>query len=99
MQYLLQPKRSDAVAQTTETVERWECDVRENEWKFDRELDEDVKIDDIFALAPPSVLHQCHLTSHIPKSYAQFRTMLFDCCRAPADTAVGDAVPMELSVG
>ena len=29
MQYLLQPKRAESILQTTETVERWECDVRE----------------------------------------------------------------------
>ena len=34
--------------------------------------------------------------SHILKSRAQVRTMLFDYCRAEADTACGDAVPMEL---
>ena len=31
MQEMVQPKRSDAVAQTTETVERWKCDVSEYE--------------------------------------------------------------------
>ena len=28
MQYLLQPKRLEPIAQATEAVERWECDVR-----------------------------------------------------------------------
>ena len=29
MQYLLQPKRAESILQTTEAVERWECDVRD----------------------------------------------------------------------
>ena len=28
MQYLLQPKRAESILQTTEAVERWECDVK-----------------------------------------------------------------------
>ena len=44
MQYLLQPKRSESVLQTTESVERWECDVREYEQRFGKNLGEDVKI-------------------------------------------------------
>ena len=44
MQYLLQPKRSKSILQTTEAVERWECDVREYEQRFSKTLDEHVKI-------------------------------------------------------
>ena len=40
MQYLLQPKRSEPILQTTESVERWECDVR----RFGKNLGKDVKI-------------------------------------------------------
>ena len=98
MQYLLQPKRAESVPQTTEAVERWECDVREYEQRFGKTLDEDVKIGVAFALAPLQVQNHCHLNSHILKSYAQGRTMLFDHCRAQADTASGDAVPMDLSM-
>ena len=98
MQYLLQPKRAESILQTTETVERWECDVREYEQRFGKTLDEDVKIGVIFALAPSQVQNHCHLISHILKSSAQFRTMLFDYCRAQADTAAGDVVPMDLSL-
>ena len=36
-----QPKSSDAVAQTTATVEHWECDTREYEQRFGKALDED----------------------------------------------------------
>ena len=36
--------------------------------------------------------------SHILKSYAQVKTMLFDYCRAQADTAAGDAVSMDLQM-
>ena len=68
MQYLLQPKRAESILQTTETVERWECDVREYEQRFGKTC------------------------------YAQVRTMLFDCCRALADTAAGDAVPTDFSM-
>ena len=54
IRYLLQPKRSDAAAPTTETVERWECGVREYEQRFGEPLNEDVKIGVVLALAPPS---------------------------------------------
>ena len=57
MPYLLQPKRSDAVAQVTLTGERWECDLRESEQRFGKALDKDVKMGVILALAPPSVQH------------------------------------------
>ena len=53
MQYLLQPNRAESILQTTETVERWECYVREHEQKFGKTLDEDVKIGVI--LAPGTV--------------------------------------------
>ena len=52
----------------------------------------DVKIGVILALAPPQVQNHCRLNTHI------LRTMLFDYCRAQADTAAGDAVPMDLSL-
>ena len=51
-QYVLQPIRFDAVAEKTETVERWECDVREYEQRFVKALDEHVKIGVTLALAP-----------------------------------------------
>ena len=98
IQYLLQPKRAESIVPTTEEVERWECDVREYEQKFGKTLDEDAKIGVILPLAPLQVQNLCHLNSHILKSYAQVRTMLFDYCRAQADTAAGDAVPMDLSM-
>ena len=43
----------NAILQTTETVERWECDLREYEQCSGKTLDEDVKIGVILALAPP----------------------------------------------
>ena len=98
MQYLLQLKRAESILQTTEAVERWECDVREYEQRFGKTFDEDVKIGVILALAPLQVQNHCHLNSHILKSYAQVRTMLFDYCRAQADTTAGDAVPIDLSM-
>ena len=91
MQYLSQPKRA-------EVVERWECDVREFEQRFGKTFDEDVKTGVILALAPLQVQNHCHLNSHILRSHTQVRTMLFDHCRAQADTAAGDAVPMDLSM-
>ena len=96
MQYLLQPRRVESILQTTEAVERWECDVREYEQRFGKTLDEDVKTGVIFALLAPQVQNHCHLNSHILKSFAQVRTMLFDCCRAQAQTAANDVVPMDL---
>ena len=98
MQYLLQPKRAESILQTTEAAERWECDVRQCEQRFGKTLDEDVKIGVPLALAPPQVQNHCHLNSHILKSDAQVRTMLFDYCRAQADTAAGDVVPMDPSM-
>ena len=98
MQFLLQLKRSESILQATEAVERWECDVREYEQRFGKTLNEDVKIGVILALAPPQVQNHCHLNSHILKSHAQVRTMLFDYCQAQADTAAGDVVPMDLSM-
>ena len=87
-QILLQPKRAESILQTTETVERWRCGVRENEQRFGKTFEEDVKMGVILALTPSQVQNHCHLNSHILKSYAQVRTMLFDCCRAQADTAL-----------
>ena len=55
MQYLLQPKRAESILQTTEAVERWECDVREYEKRCGKTSDEDVKIGVILALAPLQV--------------------------------------------
>ena len=76
---LLEKKRCRILPhRATETVDRWECDVRENEQRFQKALDEDVKIGAILALAPPSAQNHCHLNSHILKSDAQLR-MLFDC--------------------
>ena len=98
LQYLLQPKRSESIQQTTEAVERWERDVRQYEQRFGKTLDEDVKIGTTLALAPPQVLNHCHLNSHILKSHAHVRTMLFDYCRAQANTTARDVVPMDLSM-
>ena len=78
MQCLLHPKRCDAVARTTLTVERREFDVRDPKPRFGKALDEDVKIGVILALVPPSVQNHCHLTSHIFKSYPQVRTLICD---------------------
>ena len=78
----------------TERDERRECDVREHEQRFGKTLDEDVKIGVVLALEPSQVQNRCHLNSHILKSGAQVRAMLFDNCRAQADTAAGDVVPM-----
>ena len=72
--------------------------MREYEQRFGKTLDEDVKIGIILALSPLQVQNHCHLNSHILKRYAQVRTMLFDYCRAQADTAAGDVVPMDLSM-
>ena len=70
----------------------------EYQQRFSKKLDEDVKMGVILALAPPQVQNHCLFNSHILKSYAQVRTMLFDYCRAQADTAAGDVVPMDLSM-
>ena len=69
-QYMLQPKRSESIQQTTEAVERWECEAREYEQRFGKTLDQDVKIGVILALAPLQVQNHCQLHSHILKSYA-----------------------------
>jgi hypothetical protein len=50
MQQLLQPKKPEQVAQTVEAVERWEYDIREYETKFNKQLDDDVKIGVILAM-------------------------------------------------
>ena len=71
--------------------------MREYEERSGKTLDEDVKIGVILALAPLQVQNRCHMNSYILKSYAQVRTMLFDYCRAQADTAAGDAVPRDIS--
>ena len=63
MQYLLQSKRAESILQTTETVERWEYDVREYEQGFGKTLDEDVKMGVILALAPSQVQNHCHLNT------------------------------------
>ena len=61
MQYLLQPKRSESILQTTEAVERWECDVREYEQRCGKTLDTDVKIGVMLALAPPQLQNHCRM--------------------------------------
>ena len=96
IQCLLQPKRAESILQATEADRK--CDVREYEPRFGKTLDEDVKIGVILAVAPPHVQNHCHVNSHILKRYAQVRTMLFDYCRAQADTVAGDVVPMDLSM-
>ena len=98
MQYLLQPKRAESIPQTSEAVERWECDLREFEQTFGKTLDEDVGIAVILASALLQVQDHCHLNSHILRSHAQVKTMLFAYCRAQAESAAGDAEPMDLSM-
>ena len=97
MQDFLLPKRRESIAQTTEAVERWECDVREYEQRFGKVLDEDVKIGVILAPTPSQAQNRCHLNSHTVKSCGQVRTTLFDYCRAQTDLASGGVVPMDLS--
>ena len=70
--------------------------MREYEQRFGETLDEEVKIGVILALTRSQVQNHCHLNAHKLQSYAQVRTMLFDCCRAQADTAAGDVVPKDL---
>ena len=53
IQYPLQPKRLEAVAQKTEAVERWACDLKEYDQRFGKATDEEVKIGVILALATP----------------------------------------------
>ena len=36
--YLLQPKRAESILQTTETVERWECDVSEYQTEIRKDV-------------------------------------------------------------
>ena len=71
---------------------------REYEQKFGTALDEDVKIGVFLALTPPSVQNHCHSNSHILKSNTHVSTMLFDCCRAQADVAASENMPMDLSM-
>ena len=52
MQQLLQPRKPEQVAQAVEAVERWKYDIREYETKFNKQLDDDVKIGDILAMSP-----------------------------------------------
>ena len=90
MQYLLQTNRLEPIAQATEAVERWECDVREYEQRFQKMLDADVTIGVTLALAPSQVQNHFHL-----KSYVHVRTMLFEYWRAQTDLAAGGVIPMD----
>ena len=63
MQQLLQPKRPEHVSQTVEAVERWEYDIREYETKFNKEMDDDVKIGVILAMVPTAVQNHCSLNA------------------------------------
>ena len=67
-------------------------DVRKYIEGFGKALNEDVRIGVIFALAPSSVRHHCHLNSHMQKTYAQVRTMLCYNCQAQADVAASENV-------
>ena len=62
-----------SIAETTEAVERWACDVREYEQRPGKKLDEHVKIGVILALAPSQVLNHCHLNSKTLKGYMQVK--------------------------
>ena len=78
MRHVLQP---NAILQTTETVERWECDLREYVQRSGKTLDEDVKIGVILAVAPPQVQNYCHMTSHFFVKNSS-GTTLQEYCRA-----------------
>ena len=56
------------------------------------------KISVILALAPLSVQNHFLVNSHILKSCAQVRTMLFDYCWAQADVAAANYVQVDLSM-
>ena len=58
-QDLLQPNRAEPILQTTETIERWECDVKKYEQRFGNSLNEDVKVGVTRALAQPEVQKDC----------------------------------------
>ena len=72
--------------------------MRQYKQRFGNTLDEDAKIGVILTLSPLQVRNHCHLNSHILKSDAQVRKMLFDYCRAQTDTAAYDVVPMDFSM-
>ena len=71
---------------------------REYEQKIGNALDEDGKVGVFLALTLPSVQNHCHSNSHILKSNTHVSTMLFDCCRAQADVAASENMPMDLSM-
>ena len=71
---------------------------REYEQKIGNALDEDGKVGVFLALTPPSVQNHCHSNSNILKSNTHVSTMLFDCCRAQADVAASENMPMDLSM-
>ena len=75
----------------------WKCDVRNTNRDSARRWTKRWEMGVILALAPPQAQHHSHLNSPILKSYAQVRTMLFEECRAQADTAAGYVVPVDLS--
>ena len=85
MHQLLQPRRADNVADTVESEERWEYDIREYEARFSKALDDDVKIGVILSLAPTAVQSRCHLSAPALKSYGAVRQVVMDCRRAQAD--------------
>ena len=91
---LLQSKRSVAVAQTTRTVERWECDVREYECRFGKALEEDGKIGVILALALLSAQNHCHLNSQREKLHS----VQDDVLRLLSVTDDSENGPMDLSM-
>ena len=74
------------------------CDRRELDERFGEALDEDFQIGVVLAPAPPPAQIHCHLNSHILEGFAHARTMLFDSCRAQAEVAASENVPMDLSM-
>ncbi len=97
MQQLLQPKRPEQVAQTVEAVERWGYDIREYETKFNKQLDDDVKIGVILAMSPIAVQNHCHLNAPDLKTYGAVRLVVMEYCRAQVDIGIEMADPMDLS--
>ena len=90
---------TDAILVTVETIRcsRTNDMLGSVTWReYEQKIGKDVKVGVILALAPPSVQNHCHSNSHILTSSKQVRTMLFAYCRAKADVAASENMPMDL---
>mgnify|MGYP002809519574 CR=1 FL=1 len=75
----------------------WEYDIREYETKFNKQLDDDVKIGVILAMSSIAVENHCHLNAPDLKTYGAVRLVVMEYCLAQVDIGMEMTDPVDLS--